>query len=110
MLPSTYPDLDLQYGPGSMAPRRAIGCGCWPKCRNRLRHIADLNELFHDLAQRLPRIVPFDYINLVLHDPARNVMRLHLLAAPVDSTIKAGAEFPVDELARRLRLEDTAAA
>ncbi len=57
----------------------------------------DLNELFYDLAQRLPRIVPFDYINLVLHDPARNVMRLHLLAVPTDSTIKPGMETPVDE-------------
>jgi formate hydrogenlyase transcriptional activator len=28
----------------------------------------DLNALFHDLAQRLPRIVPFDFINLVLHE------------------------------------------
>ena len=75
--------------------------------RDRLRLLAevsesiashpDLNELFRDLAQRLPRIVPFDYINLVLHDAVRNVMRLRLLAAPVDSTIQPGAEFPVDE-------------
>ena len=36
----------------------------------------DLNELFNDLARRLPRIVPFDFINLVLHDPTREVMRL----------------------------------
>jgi formate hydrogenlyase transcriptional activator len=57
----------------------------------------DLARLFQDLAQRLPRIVPFDYINLVLHDPAHNVMRLHILAAPDESTIKAGAIFPVDE-------------
>jgi len=40
----------------------------------------DLGELFDDLAQRLPRIVPFDYINRVLHDAARHIMRLHLLA------------------------------
>ncbi len=57
----------------------------------------DLDELFHDLAQRLPRIVPFDYINLVLHDPVRDVMRLHVLAAPESSTISPGLELPVDE-------------
>src|SRR5881296_2839116 len=57
----------------------------------------DLVELFHDLAQRLPRIVPFDYINLVLHDPTREVMRLHVLAAPESSTIRPGLELPVDE-------------
>ena len=40
----------------------------------------NLNELVHDLAQRLPRVVPFDYINLTLHDPIRNVMRVHVAA------------------------------
>ncbi|MCI0355581.1 MAG: GAF domain-containing protein, partial [Acidobacteria bacterium] len=57
----------------------------------------DLGELFQDLAQRLPRIVPFDYINLVLHDPTRDVMRLHLLVVPEPSTIRPGLELPVDE-------------
>lgn len=57
----------------------------------------DLNELFRELAQRLPRIVPFDYINLTLHDPVANVIRLHLLIAPESSTIKPGLELPVDE-------------
>ena len=57
----------------------------------------DLDELLHDLGQRLPRIVPFDYINLVLHDPTRDVMRLHVLAAPQSSTIRPGLELPMDE-------------
>jgi formate hydrogenlyase transcriptional activator len=57
----------------------------------------DLNELVHDLAQRLPRIVPFDFINLVLHDPAREVMRLHSLVAPETATIRPGLELPVEE-------------
>jgi formate hydrogenlyase transcriptional activator len=57
----------------------------------------DLNELFRDLAQRLPQIVPFDYINLVLYEPTRHVMRLHLLSAPRDTTARPGMEFPVDD-------------
>jgi formate hydrogenlyase transcriptional activator len=57
----------------------------------------DLGELFQDLARRLPPIVPFDYINLVLHDSMRDVMRLHLLAVPESSTIRPGLELPVDE-------------
>jgi formate hydrogenlyase transcriptional activator len=56
----------------------------------------DLGELFRDLAERLPRIVPFDYINLVLHVPDRDVMRLHLLVTPEPSTINVGLELPVD--------------
>jgi len=56
----------------------------------------DLGELFQDLADRLPRIVPFDYITLVLHDPGRDVMRLHLLVDPQPGTIRAGLETPVD--------------
>jgi formate hydrogenlyase transcriptional activator len=57
----------------------------------------DLTELLRDLAQRLPSIVPFDYINVVLHEPTRNVMRLWLLVASVPSTISPGLEMPVEE-------------
>jgi len=57
----------------------------------------DLDELFHDLSQRLPPIVPFDYINLIVHDATRDVMRLHILVAPKSSTISPGLELPVDE-------------
>ncbi len=96
MMPSTLSELPTQDG--TTAQRRQE--------RDRLRLLAevsesiashrDLNELFRDLAQRLPRIVPFDYINLVLHDPVRNVMRLRLLIAPDESTIRQGEDFPVD--------------
>ena len=94
MFPSTLPELDLQEartGRRDGERRRLLA-----EVTESIASHRDLNELFRDLAQRLPRIVPFDYINLVLHDPARNVMRLQLLAAPVESTIKPGAEFPVD--------------
>ena len=57
----------------------------------------DLRELFEVLSQRLPRLVPFDFINLVLHDPARDVMRLEILATGEPSTIRPGRETPVDE-------------
>ena len=57
----------------------------------------DLGELLQDLAQRLPSIVPFDYINVVLHEPTRNVMRLWLLVASVPSTISPGLEMPMEE-------------
>ncbi len=57
----------------------------------------DLEELFRDLAQRLPEIVPFDYINAVLHEPTRDVMRLWLLVTSIPSTISPGLELPVDE-------------
>jgi len=57
----------------------------------------DLDELFHDLAGRLPRIVPFDYINVVLHDQEHDVMRLWLLVTSKPSTISPGLELPIDE-------------
>jgi formate hydrogenlyase transcriptional activator len=57
----------------------------------------DLGKLFDDLAQRLPQTVPFDFINLVLHDPVHNVMRLHLLVTPEPSTISPGLQLPVAE-------------
>ncbi|HJU03988.1 MAG TPA: sigma 54-interacting transcriptional regulator, partial [Nitrospiraceae bacterium] len=57
----------------------------------------DLDELFRDLAQRLPHIVPFDYINVVLHESARDAMRLWFLATSQPHTISPGWETPVDE-------------
>jgi formate hydrogenlyase transcriptional activator len=57
----------------------------------------DLEALFRDLAQRLPPVVPFDFINAILHDPEREVMRLWLLVASIPSTINPGFELPIDE-------------
>src|SRR5580700_8003666 len=57
----------------------------------------DLGELFHELAARLHRVVEFDYLSLILHDAARNVMRLHILEAELPRTVRAGLEFPVSE-------------
>src|SRR5262245_28203446 len=75
--------------------------------RDRLRLLLEVSEsiashrtvaaLFHDLAQRLPRVVPFDVINLVLYDSARDVMRLHALVAPECSRTELGMEFPMKE-------------
>jgi formate hydrogenlyase transcriptional activator len=39
----------------------------------------DLGALLHDLAERLQRVVPFDFLSVVLHDAATNTMRLHVL-------------------------------
>ncbi len=39
----------------------------------------DLAGLFRDLSSRLGSILRFDFLNLVLHDPATNTMRLHIL-------------------------------
>jgi len=57
----------------------------------------DVGELFRVLGARLPRLVPFDFLNLVLHDPVRDVMRLHILTTDAPSTITPGLELPVDE-------------
>jgi formate hydrogenlyase transcriptional activator len=57
----------------------------------------DLGDLFRVLSERLPRLVPFDFINLVLHDPARDVMRLQILTTGEPTTISPGLELPVAE-------------
>src|SRR5262249_43110813 len=57
----------------------------------------DLGEMFHDLGQRLPRIVPFDYINLILHDPSREVLHLHILTASESDIFRPVLDLTVDE-------------
>src|SRR5260370_6753529 len=57
----------------------------------------DLGALFHDLAERLHRVVQFDYLNLVLHDPETNAMRLHILETAQPHQIQPGLALPLDE-------------
>jgi len=56
----------------------------------------DLPALFHDLAGRLHSVVDFDFLSLVLHDPVKNVMRLHILETRVPGEKVAGSESPVE--------------
>ena len=56
----------------------------------------DLPKLFHDLSERLHAVVDFDFLTLTLHDPARNVMRLHILETRIPHDKHIGAETPVD--------------
>jgi formate hydrogenlyase transcriptional activator len=56
----------------------------------------DLPALFHDLAGRLHSVVDFDFLTLTLHDPVRNVMRLHILETRVPHEKRTGSEAPVE--------------
>ena len=58
----------------------------------------DLNGLFRDLSIRLHSILHFDFLNLILHDPDQNVMRLHILASAtgVEQDLPA-LELPPEE-------------
>jgi formate hydrogenlyase transcriptional activator len=56
----------------------------------------DLPALFHDLAGRLHSVVDFDFLTLTLHDPVRNVMRLHILETRVPHDKRIGSESPVE--------------
>ena len=56
----------------------------------------DLQALFHDLAARLPRVVSFDSVWLVLHNPERNTMRLHTMGTQSRSDMNI-PELPVEE-------------
>src|SRR5262245_4209207 len=66
----------------------------------------NIDALFQYLAQRLPRIVPFDLINLVLYDPARDLMCVHALVVPqCQEALPAGLEFTLSETASGLAWE-----
>ena len=60
----------------------------------------DLSSLFRDLAQRLPTVAPFDFIGLILHDPTKNVMKVHVLETAAThhlTTRLDGLELPIEE-------------
>src|SRR5467141_1266559 len=56
----------------------------------------DLPALFHDLATRLHSVVDFDFLTVILHDPVRNVMRLHILETEHPTDAPIGKELSVE--------------
>lgn len=57
----------------------------------------DLQELFHELAQSLHHVVSFEHMRLLLHDPERNVMRLHVLETPQTGELPTCCDLSVEE-------------
>jgi formate hydrogenlyase transcriptional activator len=57
----------------------------------------DLTALFHDLAQRLHRVVQFQFLNLTLHNAAQDTMRLHILETDEPNPVETGMESPMEE-------------
>ncbi len=57
------------------------------------RH-GDLPALFHDLAVSLKKVVPFDFISVILYDPADQVMRLHILESDRPLSTGIGPDHP----------------
>ena len=66
----------------------------------------DLPDLFRSLAALLHRLVTFDFICLTLPDPARNVVRLHVLESSLPTQIQPGLEIPMAENVRQLVWEN----
>ncbi|MFB3829364.1 MAG: sigma 54-interacting transcriptional regulator [Bryobacteraceae bacterium] len=56
----------------------------------------ELPELFHHLAGALHNVVRFDFLVLLLHDPRRSVIRLHVLETSEPARVEPGFEAPVD--------------
>lgn len=56
-----------------------------------------LSELFRDLLHHLKEVEGVDFLNLVLHDPARQVMRMNVLQALIPVTIPMSLEFPIGD-------------
>jgi formate hydrogenlyase transcriptional activator len=57
----------------------------------------DLEGLCRGLAQSLQRVVGFENLGLMLHDPARNVMRRHALTATQPVPLEDFPPLPIDE-------------
>ncbi|MEJ2231520.1 MAG: sigma 54-interacting transcriptional regulator, partial [Nitrospirales bacterium] len=53
-------------------------------------------NLLQDLAQRLPPIVPLNFIGLALHRPERNTMQDYIIQANIPADIQGGKEWALD--------------
>lgn len=57
----------------------------------------DLDQLFRDLAHRLPRVVQVNFVDLSLHNPAKKMMRLHTIQANVPADLVGGHEVAIED-------------
>jgi formate hydrogenlyase transcriptional activator len=57
----------------------------------------DLKALFKELGKRLPSVVPFEFIGLILHDPLRDMMRIHVIATERTERVPNGLELTMEE-------------
>jgi formate hydrogenlyase transcriptional activator len=57
----------------------------------------DLSSLLGDLAQRLQLVVKFDGVNVVLHDPEHNLMRMNVLESPTLPDARFVTQLPIEE-------------
>jgi len=62
----------------------------------------DLAALFHAIAQRLHRLVTFDFIGLTLPAADRSTVRLHVLESSLPTEVKEGFEFPIEEATQEI--------
>lgn len=56
----------------------------------------DLSGLFHDLACRLQSLVDFSHLGVLLHDPKRNILRLHLIETCEPAEWQPISEIPIE--------------
>jgi len=56
----------------------------------------DLAGLFHELSERLHGVLQFDFLALVLHNPATNTTRLHIPDTHGPHEHESPGEFPVE--------------
>jgi formate hydrogenlyase transcriptional activator len=57
----------------------------------------NLADLFHALVERVHPLVDFGFLAVSLFDPDRNAMRVLVLESVLDSPVKAGMEFSMEE-------------
>jgi formate hydrogenlyase transcriptional activator len=56
----------------------------------------NLSDLFHELAGHLHHLIAFHYLGVLLHDGARNVMRLHVVETSESSMHRLPTEVQID--------------
>src|SRR5689334_12094348 len=83
--PPPPPAPDSERGAALLAVAEAIA-----------RH-ADVADLLTDLVRRLPPVVPFDFLSVLLYDADAGMMRLHLMQSREPEAIRRGPDLtPLD--------------
>jgi formate hydrogenlyase transcriptional activator len=90
-------NLPHEPGPASLLDHSSRQIEALLEVTEAIAQQRDLQALFHELAERLHVVLQFDFLALVLHNPANNTMRLHTLETRGPHEPEPSTEYPVTD-------------
>src|SRR6202140_4713129 len=89
------PDTSPEIAPSSLLAQPGRQFEALLEVSQEIAQQPNLKLLFHRVSNRVQDVLQFDFLGLILHDPARGTMRLHILETHEPIAQEGPEELPV---------------